>query len=520
MYKENYAKIVILLGIYSKIASFLLIPVALRSFWLFLQKKIVSMCQTTLKRLFQEYTGEIPHSITQITAAGSNRVYYRIKGGAESLIGVVGTNIEENRAFFEIDERLSAIDLPVPKLLTISEDKICYLQQDLGEVSLYDYLSAEREQNSYSASSIALLRKVMHLLSEIQFRGGEMVDFNICYPSKSFDERAVRWDLNYFKYCFLKATGIEFNESLLEDEFDRMVENLLTGSDIGCNTLMYRDFQARNVMVRDGAPWFIDFQGARLGPIEYDVASFLWQARAKYPEPLRQELIECYLEGVKRYADIDEKLFKERLNHFVLFRVLQVFGAYGFRGYFEQKLKFVNAIPSAILLLKQILKNPIADYPYLNSLLHKLTDLPRYAEAECNDRLKVRVFSFSYRRGIPTDYAGNGGGFVFDCRFLTNPGLYKEYKDYRGIDAPVIEFLDRESMVSDYLSSLYSIVEGAVESYQLKGYTDLMVSFGCTGGRHRSVYSAQHMAEYLHSRFADSIVVELVHRELGLKEIL
>ncbi|MBO7247181.1 MAG: phosphotransferase [Bacteroidaceae bacterium] len=475
-----------------------------------------------IKDLFFKVTGAAAVKSVQLTPAGSNRMYYRLF--AESgltLVGVEGTSEQENMAYFEISKHFRKQNLAVPELLAVSEDGLCYIIEDLGDISLYDLLSADRKSVSYSEESVGILETVMRTLPDLQFKGADGLDFSRCYPSESFDLRMIKWDLNYFKYCFFKAVGIEFNESELEDDFDSLTAILLENSEDFGNTFMYRDFQSRNVMIKDGAPWFIDYQGGRKGPVEYDVASFLWQARASYPDELRNHLVDVYLQAVQKYRVTDKERFLKRLSHFVLFRTLQVLGAYGFRGYFEHKAQFIQSIPAAMVNLRKLLQNPMVEYPYLKKLLQQLVDLPRFAETESpNDKLTVKVQSFSYRKGIPQDESGNGGGFVFDCRYMHNPGLYDEYKQQYGVDKPVIDFLEERGEIQKFLQNVYGIVEPAVEKYLKRGFTNLMISFGCTGGRHRSVYSAQHTAEYLHGIFGDKVRVELIHRELGYTEIL
>ena len=475
-----------------------------------------------LENLFFQVTGHSVNSVNQLTPAGSNRVYYRLSDSENNtLIGVEGTSVQENEAFFEISRHFFKQGLAVPQLIAVSDDKLVYLIQDLGDTSLFDYLSADRNSGEYSAQSVAMLEKVMMVLPDLQFKGAEGLDFSKCYPSESFDLRMVKWDLNYFKYCFFKAVGIEFNESLLEDDFDNLTDILLDSSDSFRTTFMYRDFQSRNVMIKDDKPYFIDYQGGRKGPVEYDVASFLWQARAAYPSSLREHLVNVYLDAIQKYRKTDRDTFLRRLDHFVLFRTLQVLGAYGFRGYFEHKAHFIQSIPAAMVNLRGLLEKPMPEYPYLEELLHKLVNLPQFAPAEQqNGNLTVKICSFSYRKGIPQDNSGNGGGFVFDCRFMHNPGLYDEYKKLYGIDKPVIDFLEEQGEIQIFLDNVYSIVKPAGAKYVKRGFTSLMVSFGCTGGRHRSVYSAQHLAEYLKSVFADEICVELTHRELGITTVL
>ena len=322
------------------------------------------------------------------------------------------------------------------------------------------------------------------------------------------------WDLNYFKYCFLKATGLVFQENLLEDDFQRMAQVLLKSSS---DTFMYRDFQSRNVMIKDGEPWLIDFQGGRKGPFYYDVASFLWQAKANYPESLRQELLQEYLDALRVYREIDEAEFYSQLRHFVLFRTMQVLGAYGFRGYFEKKPHFMQSIPFAMENLRQLLQHPYPEYPYLCEVLQQLTELKQFKDQQ-KKPLVVKVMSFAYKKGIPDDTTGNGGGYVFDCRAINNPGKYDRYKPFIGLDKPVILFLEEDGEILTFLKHVYALVDSSVKRYMERGFTNLSVCFGCTGGQHRSVYAAQHLAEHLNEKFG--VEINLIHREQNIQQTL
>ena len=470
-----------------------------------------------LSELIRRYSGADAQSVTRLTAAGSNRIYYRLSlSDGKTVVGVEGTNPDENKAFLVIDRHLREAGLPVPGVLSVSDSGMCYLLQDLGDDSLFGLMESARESGSYSPEQIGLLEKVMRLLPDLQFKGGKGLDYSVCFPCESFDRRSIFWDLNYFKYSFLKATGLEFHEARLEDDFERFATVLLADSPY--DTFMYRDFQARNVMVLNGEPWFIDFQGGRRGPVEYDVASFLWQARAAYPAQLREHLIDTYIDSLARYRKVDASAFRKGLMNMVLFRTLQVLGAYGFRGYFERKQHFIESIPAAISNLKELLGAGVGakEYPYLIEVLRGLVELPQFAPASApaDGKLTVRVMSFSYRKGgIPEDKSGNGGGFVFDCRAMHNPGKYDQYKKITGADAPVIEFLESQGEVQRYLENVYGLVDPAVDKYIERGFLNLMVSFGCTGGQHRSLYCANHLAEHLKAKYGDRIHLVLEHRE-------
>lgn len=467
-----------------------------------------------LAQLYQSYTGEAPTSIEPLPGAGSNRKYFRLKG-KESLIGVYGTSTEENRAFIYMARHFSQKGLPVPRILAESPDQSVYLQDDLGDTSLFQLIKQGRESGNFSDEETNILKRTIRLLPQIQFEGSKKMDFSYCYPLATFNRRSVLWDLNYFKYCFLKATGLEFQENLLEDDFERMADTLLQ---IEPQVFMYRDFQSRNVMIREGKPYFIDFQGGRKGPFYYDVASFLWQAKANYPDSLRQELLDEYLDALRPYHAIDKEQFLTTLRHFVLFRTLQVLGAYGFRGYFEKKAHFIQSVPYAIENLRQLLETDFPEYPYLCLMLRKLTELPQFASIRNRRKLTVRVMSFSYKKGIPEDPSGNGGGYVFDCRAVHNPGKYEQYKQLTGRDKPVIDFLEQDGEILQFLEHVDALADAHVQRFLERGFTNLSICFGCTGGQHRSVYSAEHVAHHLNEKFG--VHIHLIHREQHIEQIL
>ena len=466
-----------------------------------------------LEQLFQQFTGEKVDNCTELSASGSNRRYFRLHGGKVSLIGVEGTSLEENNAFIKMTKHFESKGLSVPRFIAQSVDGMHYLQEDLGDTLLFDFIAEGRKTGVFCESEKEMLRKTMHLLPEVQIKGAEGFDFSVCYPQPEFNERSILWDLNYFKYCFLKSTGIEFQENKLEDDFARLSDILLRSA---TNTFMYRDFQSRNVMVKDGEPYFIDFQGGRKGPLYYDVASFLWQAKAKYSDELRNELLDIYLDSLEKHQPVDKLLFREELKHFVLFRTLQVLGAYGFRGYFEKKPHFLQSIPHAIQNLREIIRDEQIEYPYLLQILREMTELQQFRELEVKKPLVVKVYSFSYKKGIPNDDSGNGGGFVFDCRAVNNPGKYERYAHVTGLESSVKQFLEDDGEILTFLQSAYNMVDASVKRYKDRGFTNLMVSFGCTGGQHRSVYSAQKMAEHIHHKF--DVEVVLIHREQNIEQ--
>ena len=505
-----------------------------------------------LRKLYEQWKGEAPVQAERLAGAGSNREYYRMTDGeGQSVIGCIGTSRDENHAFVCLTKHFTRRQLPVPQILAVSNDELRYLQTDLGDQSLFDALRVGREAGGrYTQQERALLVKTIRELPNIQMRGARGLDWSCCYPQPEFDQDSVLFDLNYFKYCFLKATGLDFHELKLEANFRMLAKDLTAET---CDAFLYRDFQARNVMLVDGEPRFIDYQGGRKGPFYYDLASFLWQASAKYPDKLRRDLIGEYYDSLKNYTEVpSERHFKARLDLFVLFRTLQVLGAYGFRGYFERKRHFIDSIPPAMDNMRNLLKNSTVDaYPYLKEVLSNMCQLPQFAPqkvvvpkradgyktTESNvykphpqdgpatfskydgtGPLVVRVFSFSYRKGIPEDESGNGGGYVFDCRSTHNPGRYEPYKQLTGLDEPVIRFLEDDGEITIFLQSVYRLADAHVERYLQRGFTSLMFSFGCTGGQHRSVYSAQHLAEHIHEKYG--IEVRICHREQGINQVL
>ena len=479
----------------------------------------------SLSQLFFESTGKKAAEQTALTASGSNRRYYRIESEDKtaSLIGVQGTSRDENHAFLYMAEHFMKMGLDVPKVLAVSDDEMNYVQQDLGNVLLFDYIAEGRKTGVFSAKEKDMLRKTMRALAKFQVLGAEQFDFNQCYPQPEFNLRSILWDLNYFKYCFLKATGLDFQEDKLENEFERLAYILLQSK---MSAFMYRDFQSRNVMVveREGdeakelVPYFIDFQGGRRGPVYYDVASFLWQAKANFHPDLREELVEEYIDELQKYMPVNREEFYETLKHFVLFRTMQVLGAYGFRGYFEKKPHFLQSIPFAIDNLRHLLKHASEDYPYLIEVLQHMTEMKQFKDVGVRKPLVVRVMSFSYKKGIPADPSGNGGGFVFDCRAVNNPGKYERYTHFTGMDEPVIQFLEEDGEIFPFLEQAYQLVDFSVKRYMDRGFQNLMVSFGCTGGQHRSVYSAEQMAKHINEKFG--VEVQLIHREQNMEKVL
>ncbi len=470
---------------------------------------------TALKALFEQTTNLKDPVITQMVVSGSNRKYYRLEKGDVTLIGVIGTSVDENKAFIEMSKHFYKKGIPVPQFKAVSDDFLCYLQEDLGDLLLFEYMKKGRLTRVFSNQEKAMLHKVMDILPKIQIIGAKDFDFSICYPQPEFNKRSVMWDLNYFKYSFLKPSGMDFQENCLEDDFEVLASDLLS---VPSDSFMYRDFQSRNVMLRDNEPYFIDYQGGRKGPIHYDVASFLWQARAQYGKELREELLSTYYKSLSKYKNIEEAQFRSEMNLFVLFRILQVLGAYGYRGYFEKKPHFLKSIPFALENLKELLNSAnFEKYPYLLEVLEGMVDMKQFKELLVEKPLIITMFSFSYKKGIPADDSGNGGGYVFDCRSVNNPGKYERYYTLTGLDEPVIQFLEEDGEIIKFLHHSYALIDASVKRYKDRKFTNLMISFGCTGGQHRSVYAAQNAAKHINQKFG--VEVRLIHREQNIEQV-
>lgn len=465
--------------------------------------------------LYRKLYGSAPETIVPIAGDGSNRRYYRLDG-AQRCIGTIGLQQRENEAFIYLSGYFRKHHLPVPEVFAVSEDRLAYLQEDSGCRSLYDCISSDGSEQH--GDVMELLIRVMRELPRFHYSVDDDFNASKCFPLPSMSQKAIKWDLNYFKYCFLKPLGLEFDELDLENDFDYLAETLSANPD---STLMLRDFQSRNVMLdEDDQPTVIDFQGARLGDGLYDVASFVWQARANYSEAVKDALVKAYLESVIAIRGAILSDFDARLKRMILFRTLQVLGAYGFRGYVERKAKFITSIPKAVEHLRELLPAfPDNFCPSLMSVLKRMVVLPELQKPKEYSGLTVTVMSFSYKKGgIPTDSTGNGGGFVFDCRGMHNPGRYDQYKPLTGRDLPVIEFLEDRGEIQLFMDACYKLVDRSVECYIRRGFASLMVCFGCTGGQHRSVYGAEQMARHLSERYG--VRIHLIHREQNIDEII
>ncbi len=470
-----------------------------------------------LRRLFEQHFHlpvEHIHPL-QGELGASGRNILRLSTGKTTAIGILYGVREENIAFLSFSRHLRKCGLPVPEIYAEALDEGAYLEEDLGDTTLFEFLSKNRSGEKIAPEVIEAYRKVVAVLPRFQVSGGRDLDYSVCYPRHSFDRQSIAWDLNYFKYYFLRLAAIPFSEQALEDDFGRLTDFLLTAPS---DYFLYRDFQSRNIMLRDGKPYFVDYQGGRKGALQYDIASLLYDGKADLPPAVRQELLDDYLDALESYIDLDREAFLRHYYPYVYVRILQALGAYGFRGFYERKAHFLQSVPYALKNLRWLLHNvklPIELPTLTDAFQSMLASEKLLAIASDAQNLVVRVFSFSFHRGIPKDESGNGGGFVFDGRSLPNPGREEQFKTLTGQDAPVKEYLNQQESVHQFLASVFSLVDGTIGNYQQRGFKNLMVSFGCTGGQHRSVYLAEQLAKRLRGR--SGVEVELRH--LGLEQL-
>ena len=468
-----------------------------------------------LKRLFEQHyrlpaEGARP---LQGQLGGSGRAIVRLTGGGFSAIGIVHSVREENLAFLEFSRHFRRHGLPVPEIYAEDLSAGAYLEEDLGDTTLFEFLGLHRTGEAIAPEVMEAYRNVVAVLPRFQVEAGRDLNYKVCYPRSSFDRQSIAWDLNYFKYYFLRLAGVPFNEQALEIDFSRLTKFLLNADR---DYFLYRDFQSRNVMLRSGQPFFLDYQGGRKGALQYDIASLLFDGKADLPPQMRQELLDYYLECLGGFIKVDREAFMEHYYAYVYVRILQALGAYGFRGFYERKAHFLQSVPYALknlCWLASHVKLPIA-LPALMEALdgiaasEKLQGLDSSAEA-----LTVRIFSFSFHREMPSDESGNGGGFVFDTRSLPNPGREEQFRSMTGMDAAVIDYLNREASVHQYLAHVLSLVDASVNEYRRRGFKNLMVSFGCTGGQHRSVYLAEQLAKHLRDTSGVDVVVRHIEQE-------
>jgi aminoglycoside/choline kinase family phosphotransferase len=467
-----------------------------------------------LKKLFEQHFHSPPTRVQPLQGqlGGSARKIIRLASDKISAIGILYNVREENVAFLEFSRHFHRHGLPVPEIYAEDLSQGAYLEEDLGDTTLFGFLSQNRTGETIAPPALEAYRKVVAVLPRFQIEAGRDLNYKVCYPRASFDRQSIAWDLNYFKYYFLRLAGIPFNEQTLEDDFGRLTKFLLTAEH---DYFLYRDFQSRNIMWRGGQPFFLDYQGGRKGALQYDVASLLYDAKADLPPELRLRLLDRYLDSLAGFIKLERELFMQHYYAYVYVRIMQALGAYGFRGFYERKAHFLQSVPYALTNLRWLLHNvelPIALPTLMEAFQSMLGSEKLQSRASDTENLTVRIVSFSFHRGWPQDETGHGGGFVFDGRSLPNPGREERFKALTGKDAPVIDYLNQQESVHQFLAGVLSLVDASVSEYQHRGFKSLMVSFGCTGGQHRSVYLAEQLAKRLRGR--DGVEVVVRHREL------
>lgn len=462
--------------------------------------------------LFQQWNGQAPDSVDVLQQAGSERRYFRIWKDGRSVIGTYGANIKENESFFYFSAHFQQRQLPVANILAISADRACYLQEDFGNVSLINHL----EERGECAAVYALFKKSLTELARVQVLGDEGLDYDKCLTNKEFGKQAIMADLLYFKYYFLDALRKPYDKQALIDDFEAL-STYLTHTDH--KFFMMRDFQSRNIQVmEDGSVHFIDYQGGMKGAPQYDVASLLWQARANLSEGWKEALLKDYMDAAEPLLDrpLNRTAFVSQYNGYVLIRLLQVLGAYGFRGLFERKAHFLTSIPLALKNLRSFIQEnamgiSLPEFDKVLQLCIADEIIEQFTPVQATEAtpLVVRVSSFSFKKGLPATDEENGGGFVFDCRGILNPGRIEEMKTKTGRDKEVIQYLEQQTKMPEFLHSVFDVVDITVADFIQRGFDSLMVSFGCTGGQHRSVYAADALTRHLKNKF--KVKVELNH---------
>jgi len=470
-----------------------------------------------LKHLFEQHFHTPAEQVTPIQGqlGGSGRNIIRLANDNSTAIGVVYGVREENIAFLEFSKHFYRHGLPVPKIYAEDLARDAYLEEDLGDTTLFEFLSENRAGDTIAPDVVEAYRNTVAILPRFQIEAGRDLNYAVCYPRDSFDRQSIAWDLNYFKYYFLRLAGIPFNEQALEDDFARLTDFLLSA---GRDYFLYRDFQSRNIMLRGGRAHFLDYQGGRRGALQYDVASLLYDAKADLPPSLRQQLLDHYLENLGRFSDLTRDAFMQHFYAYVYIRIMQAMGAYGYRGFFERKAHFLQSVPYALKNVRWLLHQvelPIKVPTLLAAFKCMLASEKLQNLASETENMLVRIFSFSFHQGVPKDDTGHGGGFVFDARSLPNPGREERFKNLTGKDPAVIDYLIQQETVHQFLGSVIALVDASVTSYQSRGFKNLMVSFGCTGGQHRSVYLAEQLAKHLRGRNG----VEVAVQHLGLERL-
>ena len=472
-----------------------------------------------IEKLFNTINAQAWDAIQKIPQSGGDRMYFRITQGNQSWIATYNLNNKETKTFIYFANHFHDKGMPVPKVLAVNDTYTIYLQEDLGSVSLLDVL----EKEGKTEAVFLLFQKSITALAKLQIEGAKGLDYNYCLTSKNFGKHSILTDLLYYKYYFLDTLQYPYDKQALIDEFELLSDQLAVSN---FDNFMFRDFQSRNIMVNNGEVFFIDFQGGMQGGLPYDIASLLWQAKAELSNEWKEKLFNHYITELQKLLpktlNVDE--FKKQYYGFVLLRLLQVLGAYGFRGLFERKAHFLTSIPLGLLNLKNFLKvySLDKDTPVFASILHWMVGeevIQRFTPPKANEQtpLVITINSFSYKKGIPADGSDNGGGFVFDMRGILNPGRVEEYKKQSGLDKPVQDFLEQRTKMNGFLNSVWDLIDITVEDYLQRGFESLQINFGCTGGQHRSVFAAEQTARHLRNKYKIKTLITHTNRDNWVK---
>ncbi len=313
--------------------------------------------ESLLATCFQEVTGTAPASIAPLRPHASERRIYRLTQGATTLVGVVNPSRAENDAFVALARHFKSKGLPVPTIHAYKPEEGVYLEDDLGEVTLLDFLLSERAKTgeAFPPSVEAMYKRVLSFLPRFQIEAAASLDFSLCLASDNFFSETLRKDMNSFCSELVARLLPSFDTRELEPEFSTLISYLEQAKS---DFFLYRDFQSRNIMLVNNEPFFIDFQSGLKGPLQYDVISLLFQSSAQIPDTNREELVRTYLESVSEYHACDREDFFRYYPAFIISRMLQVLGVYGRQGLGAQKEYFAKSIPGALATLNSQLRSP------------------------------------------------------------------------------------------------------------------------------------------------------------------
>lgn len=334
-----------------------------------------SIWHPDLEALFLQHTGRNIDGCDLLSSHGSDRVIIRLKSHhGPSAVGIINKHIEENRTFISFSKHFKTFDLHVPEIYGESNDLQCYLMEDLGDKTLYDLLRQENPSRVYSDDILKLYSEVISELPKFQIEAGKTIDYSLCYQHPVFDENNIRHDLNYFREMFLENFYPNYDETMLDKDLSLLLDVLIHTDN---NYFLYRDFQSRNIMIKNNKPYFIDYQSGRKGALQYDIASLLFDAKANLSWELREWLLNKYADKVSEYIQIDQEEFFRIFWFYAVIRILQAMGAYGYLGLVKKKTRFLESIPYAVNNISYILDNKIKpdNFPYLKDLFLKVKDV-------------------------------------------------------------------------------------------------------------------------------------------------